>query len=298
VPPLPACDFHTHTLHSDGELAPAALLALAAKKKITVLALTDHDSTEGLAEARREADARGITFIDGIELSATPRSEASEDMHILGFFIDPQSAALQSALKEMRRQRFERIRLMVQKLKEIGAPVDDSFLKAADGQSLGRPHVAQALIKARHVDSAGEAFERFLKAGRAGYVPRRGPGPAECIALIHGAGGVAVVAHPEFGGPRGEEEWKNLVDAGIDGIEAYHSQHTRVKSQELAAFARRFGLITSGGSDFHSENGPAGARLGSVRLPIEFLDNLIARKKRNKDPLTHPLPQAGEGQKI
>jgi predicted metal-dependent phosphoesterase TrpH len=255
-------ELHAHTTASDGQYTPAALVALARELHLDVLAITDHDSTAGIEPAR--AAARGaLTILNGIELSA---EDESGDVHMLGYAFVADDEALQAALAQFRARRETRAQEMVARLNALGAPVTYDRVQAlAAGGAVGRPHVARALIEAGHVESVRDAFDRYLGAGGPAYVARKRLSPEEAVALIHGAGGAAVLAHPGL-----LADWRGMIErlipAGLDGVEVAHPKNEEAVRLDLRGLAARYGLIMTGGSDFH---GPAvtHAMLGSVAPP-------------------------------
>lgn len=268
-------DLHTHTTASDGRCTPAELVTRAAGAGVTVLSVTDHDTVDA-ADAAGEACARsGITFVPGIEITAV-RDEI--DVHVLGYFLDPASPGLRAFLTEQRLRRVERAGLMIARLATLGLHLDaDAVLRRArdqPGKSIGRPMIARALIEAGYVKSISEAFDNWLSPGRPGFVAREGALPDEVIAQIHGAGGVASLAHP---GLLRRDEWiAGLASSGLDAIEVYHSNHDEDAARRYRSIADRLGLSVSGGSDYHADESH-GASPGSVSLPSADFDQLRDR---------------------
>jgi predicted metal-dependent phosphoesterase TrpH len=258
-------DLHLHTTASDGRLAPAELVERVAAAGITTMSVTDHDTVAGLGPVRRVAAEYGIELVDGIEITAV---QDGRDVHMLGYFFDPSDRALAEFLAAQRSNRIDRVREIGSRLAALGAPISvDALLARAarrPGASVGRPAIAHALFKAGHVGSMQEAFDRFLAAGQAAFVPRTGSAPDEVIDVIHRAGGLVSMAHP--GVTRQPQLMAALVDRGLDAIEVYHSDHPPEVRQELAAFAAEHGLLVTGGSDFHGEDGRS-RPLGGVTLP-------------------------------
>jgi 3',5'-nucleoside bisphosphate phosphatase len=272
-------DLHTHTTASDGRCSPAALVARAAAQRVHVLAVTDHDTLAGCDDAEAACAAAGIQFVSGIEMTAVCDRA---DVHVLGYFFDRTSAALIAFLDEQRRRRIDRVREMIDKLARHGIKLDAaSILEPARNdprRSAGRPWIARALVDGKFVATTDEAFDRWLARGRPAYVPRTGAGAPEVIARIHAAGGVASLAHPAL---IARDEWiKPFADAGLDAIEAYHSEHDEAASQRYLALARRLGLAVTGGSDFHGDPSHGPAEPGAVSLPQEHFDELTARQSR------------------
>ena len=266
-------DLHTHTTASDGRCAPAELVARARAAGVTVLSVTDHDTVAGCEPARAACAEALVELVAGIEITAV-REDA--DLHILGYFIDPASPPLLAFLQEQRQQRIDRVRRMIARLADLGMPLDaDAILQRAldnPGISIGRPWIARALVASGYVASSNEAFSAWLGRGRPAFVPREGAAPAEVIARIHDAGGIASLAHP---GPVGRDAWiPDLVAAGLDALEAYHSDHDAAATARYCAVARRYGLAISGGSDFHGDESHGPAAPGAVSLPFEEYERL------------------------
>jgi len=272
-------DLHTHTTASDGLLSPSELVARAGAAGVDVLGVTDHDTVAGCADAAEACRHRGVTFVPGIELTAV---RAAADVHILGYFVDPGSATLEMFLAGQRRMRIDRVLAMIERLRSLGFDLDaEAIVRPAienPATSIGRPSIARALIDAGYVENAGEAFDRLLMRGRPAFVPRTGAGPERVIACIHDAGGLASLAHP---GLVGHDEWiPELAVAGIDALEAYHSDHDASATARYAALARQHRLLVTGGSDFHGDPTHGPAAPGDVSLPAEEFERLRLRQSR------------------
>jgi hypothetical protein len=266
-------DLHTHSTASDGRCTPEELVERAAQAGVTVLGLTDHDTVAGHARTAAACARAGIEFVPGIEITAVADDM---DVHVLGYFID--SASLEAFLSEQRQRRLDRIRLMVARLAGHGIQLDAEAIIAPavanPSISIGRPWIARALIAGGHVADTTEAFEKWLATGRAAFVPRMGARPEEVFARIHEAGGIASLAHPVL---IEHDEWiPGFASAGLDALEAYHSDHDAAATAHYLELAERLGLVVSGGSDFHGDesHGPGGP--GSVTLPRERFDQLKA----------------------
>jgi predicted metal-dependent phosphoesterase TrpH len=271
-------DLHLHTTISDGHLTPRELIRRAHTNGVRTLAVTDHDNTDGLAEARAEADALGLTLIPGIELST---DLGPIGVHVLGYFLRYDDPAFQARLLPMRDDRLNRAYGMVARLGELGFPISiERVLEIAGEGSVGRPHVAQALLEAGHVASINEAFDRFLADHGPAYVDRMKLTPQDAIALIHAHGGVTSVAHP-YDAPDVDALVKELVAAGLDGIETYYQGYGPERVEHLLALTRQYGLVPTGGSDYHGfpMGDAAGVDndVGSVRVPDETVELLRAR---------------------
>jgi len=274
-------DLHTHTICSDGRLTPSELVALAAERGVRRLAITDHDTTAGVEEARRAASTLGVEIIPGIEFGT---DIPGNEIHMLGLFLDVGDARLQAELDRLRAGRVDRARGMVARLATLGAPISWERVQEIAQGSIGRPHVAQALLEAGHVGSITEAFDRFIGRSGPAYVERAKLTPEDAIALAHACGGVAVLAHP-LEGVGVLHLLDGLVAAGLDGIECYYyREYGPGKTEELAALARRHGLVATGGSDFHgftmSGLSSASNAPGSVAIPPECVDELLERRAR------------------
>ena len=270
-------DLHSHTTASDGTLSPAALLEAAAAAGVTVLSITDHDTTAGYLEARSAPGARELDLVPGVEISAM---SDGRDVHMLGYFIDPAAAELLRFLEGQRLDRVRRVREMAERLAALGCPIDVQPVLdgAARGRSVGRPQIALALLHAGHVRTRDEAFDRFLQHGAPAYVPRRGAPPEQVISAIHEAGGLASLAHP---GVTGRDDLiDRLAAAGLDAIEVRHADHEAVVEQRYRDVAARLNLLVTGGSDFHGQTGHHACTLGSVTLPRDDYDRLRAAAGR------------------
>lgn len=248
-------DLHAHTTASDGSLSPTELVTKARGLGLAALAVTDHDTVAGLAEAREAAQVVGLELIPGVELSV---EDDKGRFHLLGYGFDTDNSELAETLVALRVARAERNTLMAEKMKELCLPVtmDDVRAEAGeDSEVIARPHFAQALIKKGIVGSVQEAFDRYLATGKPLYLPKQGLTAHEAIALLHRAGGVAVMAHPGLV-PQSASALAARVETltqedGMDGIEAYYSKHSPADTERFLALAGRLGLLVTGGSDFH-----------------------------------------------
>jgi 3',5'-nucleoside bisphosphate phosphatase len=260
-------DLHLHTTASDGRCSPGELIRRAWGAGLTVLSVTDHDTMAATAEARTHAAAFGIRFVPGIEITAV---EADRDVHVLGYFLDPDASELSAFLMEQRQDRRRRIAGIGERLAALGMPIDVQRLLDVDpagGRSIGRPQVAVALMQAGYVATPREAFDRFIGEGCPAYEPRRGAPPAEVAALIGRAGGVASLAHPAL--LRRDDLVLALIRAGLPALEVFHSDHDAEARDRYGELARAHGLAVTGGSDYHGESSHRAAGLGSVGVPPE-----------------------------
>ena len=265
-------DLHLHSHFSDGTYKPAELAAHAQRCRLAAIALTDHDSVEGCEETARECATAGVEFIAGAELTA---EQDENELHLLGYFIDILNPMLLTRIARCQVVRQDRIREMVARLNRLKVPLTaEAVFALANCRAPGRPHVARALVKARLCSSLDEAFERFLKRNRPAWVPKLKMSAEEAIDLIHQAGGVAVLAHPGLN--RTDKVIPGLVEAGLDGLECFHTKHSTVTSEHYLELADRYHLLVTGGSDCHglSKGKPL---IGTVRVPYQHVEKLMAR---------------------
>lgn len=272
-------DLHVHSTASDGALTPAQLVQRACDMRFAALAITDHDSVDGVIPALCDAEDTHVRLIPGVELSTVHRSR---DVHILGYFVDPDDTRFQDRLVELRGARRDRAAAMVEALEEAGYTLTlDEVLLLAEGGSVGRSHVARALVNRGHAETIGDAFQRFIGRDKPFYVAKPVAGPVDVVETILQAGGVPVLAHPGVTGI--DDAIPELVAAGLQGLEAYHAEHTPGMRDRYRALADRLGLIVTGGSDFHGLSAP-GSSLGSVRIPDDVLPRLYERAGREWEP--------------
>lgn len=272
-------DLHLHTTASDGTLTPSELVSAARAAGLSIISITDHDTTAGSDAAGAVAREAGIRLVPGIEISAVAEGR---DVHVLGYFIDTAAPSLRAFLDRQRADRIHRVAEMGDRLSALGLPIDIApiLADAGRGRSVGRPQIAEALIGAGHVRTRDEAFERFLTFGGAAYVPRLGTSPEAVVAIVHDAGGVASLAHP--GVSARDELIAPLAAAGLDAIEAVHSDHDAATEARYRALAADLRVLVTGGSDFHGPRGHRAARLGKVALPSQDFEKLSDAAKRRR----------------
>jgi predicted metal-dependent phosphoesterase TrpH len=271
---LGAVDLHAHTTASDGTLAPSALVGLAATQGVAVLAVTDHDSTEGLAEARAAAVTHpGITIVPGIEINCDVEGA---EVHVLGYFLDLEATWFQEFLREQRAERAARVYRILAKLADLGLFVDaaEVFALVREG-SAGRPHIAQAMVHRGYVRSVREAFDRYLRNGGPASAPRRKLAPEQAVAVIRKARGIPVLAHPGLADR--DAMIPALVEAGLQGIESYYPEHSAAQTQRYLALCLAHGLVATGGSDFHGPGVGHAPHPGAQAVPSAAWDDLRAR---------------------
>lgn len=262
-------DLHMHSTMSDGKLSPRDVVHLAAARGVKTLSLTDHDTVRGLSEAREVAESHGMELIAGVEMSAWMNRE----VHILGYFIDPEEPTLATNLAQMSTARAERVVEICKRLTALGKPITPAEVEAQGDWNLGRPHVARALLAAGHVQTFDEAFKRFLGNDGPAYVPAARLTVQEAFALIHGAGGIAVLAHPGADGII--DTLPQLKSWGLDGVEIMHPSHSTSTRRRLRQIAKRLGLVVTGGSDFHTPASPHS--IGYCGITEEAFDRVRAR---------------------
>ena len=267
-------DLHVHTTASDGRLTPEEIVQKASRIGLDVIAITDHDSVDGIERALDEArDFPELTVIPGVEINA---SSPEGEVHILGYYVDHKDPAFTCYLAELRDSRLERGRKMVAKLADLGVNIDwESVLSLAEGGAVGRPHIAQVMKECGFVSSLREAFTDYIGRNGPAYVERRKSTPHEASTMILRAGGLPVLAHPA------DIEGLDLLvgdlkGAGLAGLEIYYSNYSPTKIARLQKIAAKHGLIGTGGSDYHGLDESIGAELGSVRVPREAVERLIS----------------------
>ena len=272
-------DLHIHSTASDGRLTPADIVREAAERGLTYIALADHDTIDGIAPAQAAAQAfPQLKVIPGVEISTDiPQGE----VHVLGYFIDYTDHELGATLERFRNSRLRRAQGMVTKLDDLGIHIDwQRVQQIAGGSSIGRPHIAQAMLEKGYIDSMKQAFTEYLGRDRPAYVEREKMTPAEAVELIVKAQGLPVLAHPlTFNDP--EAMTVELKAAGLIGIEAYYDGYTAEEINRLVRLADRHNLIATGGSDYHGLD-PTETAIGDTDLPLESVERLIAlAKQRN-----------------
>ncbi len=264
-----------HSTRSDGRLTPTELVEVLAQREVDIAALTDHDTTEGLDEAIAAAAAHpALRIVPGIEISASHPTKDNSDIHLLGYFVDRADAALQQQLTALREEREERGLRMLDNLARLGYPLDwERVREIADGASVGRPHIAQAMVERGYLATHKDAFDGLLNNGGAAFVGRVGVTLEDAARTIRSAGGAAVLAHPLY-----VEEYETLVprlpDMGIVGLEAHYANFNADEQRALFALAKRYGLLPCGGSDYHAMGNENEALPGSDGPPLEVFEAL------------------------
>jgi 3',5'-nucleoside bisphosphate phosphatase len=272
-------DLHLHSTASDGVLTPAEVVRKAANLNLKYMALTDHDSIDGLAEAFAEAEKHpGLTLIPGVEVST---DVAAGDVHILGYFIDWHDPELLRRLTIMRASRLDRGQAIVERLRELGMPLEWARVQEIAGDAvIGRPHIAQAMLEKGYISYLGEAFDKYISRGGPGYVERIKLDPVDAVALIRAAGGVAVMAHP-LTLPGAETLIEQLVPAGLAGIEVFYASFKEWEIEKLKRLADKLNLVATGGTDYHGLDPSTETMIGGQPVPMSAVEGLLARRERD-----------------
>lgn len=279
-------DLHLHTTASDGRFTPAELVAKLAARGLEVIAITDHDTVAGVAAALEAARAfPKLTVIPGVEINTdVDRGEA----HLLGYFIDVNDARLVSGLARLRTSRETRAERMVEKLTGLGLDVNwPRVQEIAGSATIGRPHIAEALLEKGYIATFREAFDRYIGRDGPAYVEREKLTQEEAVALVLGAGGLPVLAHPYTVGEV-EPMLKRLKEAGLAGLEAYYKDYSPAKVSELVGLARKYRLLATGGSDYHGIEANDEVMPGDVRIPGEVADKLFALARSRDLKINRP----------
>ncbi|WP_340673172.1 PHP domain-containing protein [Brevibacillus agri] len=279
---LKQADLHTHTKASDGTCEPAENVRLAKEAGLAALAITDHDTVAGVAEAMEAGAKLGVEIIPGVEVSSVGNGQ---DIHVLGYFVPYEDQAFQERLVSLRETRHQRNQLLIARLQELGIAITlENVYRRKQGtdKNIGRPHIAEELIELGVVATMEEAFDKYLGKGGAAYVNPPRITPQEAITLIQEAGGVAVLAHP--GLYDDDELVRELIAFGLDGIEVNHPDNDELQKLRYSKWADEHGLVMTGGSDFHGWRGeePFHAMLGSHTASVEVVERLreLARRRR------------------
>lgn len=267
---MPTLDLHTHSTFSDGTYTPEELVHAALKRGVQILALTDHDTTDGVTRAATLARERNLRFVPGVEIS----TKDHDHLHFTGYNVDITNPEFQTFLANNRQARIGRINKVIAQLQQAGVNItqEDVFSRAAN--TVSRAHVADALRAKGHAPSRQAAFRKYLLEGQPGYVPAIGVSAVEAIKHIKKAGGLAVIAHP--GLVSDHWDFPAWVEAGLDGIEVYYPAHSFAMRQELTYLADRYGLFITAGSDFHGPNGGRTTAPG-MPLPQNHFDRLVSK---------------------
>jgi predicted metal-dependent phosphoesterase TrpH len=271
----PRIDLHSHSRASDGQFAAAEVAQRAKEARLSVWALCDHDTVAGLPDGARAAERLGIRFVPGIELSVYLEKK---EIHVLGHFVDPEHPTLKHFEDFLAGKRRERMALIVAKLAPLGVRITVADIeKWSGGKTIGRPHIARAIVETGAVATVREAFDRYLGEGQPAYVSRFRLEAAEAVKLVRGAGGTATVAHPGVSKvERGDV--RRLREAGVDGLEVIHVDHNPSVREKYMRLAEEFDLVPTAGSDYHGPDVAPDRQLGAVSMHPEDLARLEARR--------------------
>lgn len=276
---MPRADLHVHSNASDGRYPPSQVVRKAIKADIVILALTDHDTISGIDEAVETAkEFAGFQLIPGVEINT---DVSGGEAHILGYFVDHSDPALLSLLSAMRVSRHERAKMMLEKLAAIGMPLSwERVEEIAKTDSIGRPHIAQAMLEKGYISSFKEAFDKYISFNGPAYVERTKVSPSQAAESILKAGGLPVLAHP-FTIAQPESVIRDLKERGMVGIEVYYGNYSRVEVRRLLDLAKKYSLLTTGGSDYHGLDEALETGMGESGLPMECARALVelAEKK-------------------
>ena len=279
-------DLHVHTTASDGDLSPRGCVEEAARAGLAAIAITDHDTTAGNAEAEARGRDLGVEVVPGVEISA---EHDVLTIHLLGYYPERDAPEFESLLEGLRDHRGQRNPRILARLASLGCPVGyEEVLAEAGGDVVGRPHIAAVMLRKGYVGTLNEAFDRYLAKGAPAYVERAKPAPCAAVGVLLGARAVPVLAHPGVMGARSASEVEDLVaqlaEVGLRGIEAYYHSYSAEEADVYLRLAKRYGLLVTGGTDFHGVKKPdiqMGRGLGNMRLPYE----LLARVKEERERL-------------
>jgi 3',5'-nucleoside bisphosphate phosphatase len=282
-------DLHCHSTASDGTLTPREIVRLAVETGLSALALTDHDTIGGVEEAAEEAKRLNLDFLPGIEISAEFPQPGT--MHLLGYGIDPQSPVLRDLTKTLLAGRDNRNPKIIDKLRSLGIAITMAEVeKEAGGKVVGRPHIAAILMRKGYVNSIKQAFDKYLAPGGLAYFDKERLSPKKAVQMIVDSGGLPVLAHPiqlrYLNDAELERIVKDLIDMGLQGIEVMHSDHGPELVAKYTALAAKYGLVKTGGSDFHGSN-KTRIQLGSangMKVPREFFDGLVGVVRKREKP--------------
>jgi 3',5'-nucleoside bisphosphate phosphatase len=276
-------DLHLHTNFSDGTYTPEELAAQALRHRLKAVALTDHDTVEGCARMAAACLKAGIEFIPSCELTA---EMDGHELHLLGYYLDTENPKLLAELARFQSVRQNRIREMVARLNEIDIPLrSDTVFALANCKAPGRPHVARALVQEEFCHNLDEAFERFLKRGKPAWVPKFKISAPDAITLLHGAGALVVMAHPGLN--RTDDIIPAMVEAGLDGLECFHSKHSTPMTEHYMQLADEYHLLVTGGSDCHGKS-KGKPLIGTIKVPYTHLESLkqrLSERRRNQAAL-------------
>lgn len=265
-------DLHMHSTLSDGALSVEALIRLAHKKGLDCISITDHDNVDSWSLGKKTADVLGLELVPGVEISTVWQGK---DVHILGYFFDSTNLALNMELEEQARLRHQRVRAIIKKLNALGVDLTyEKVLSYCKGRIIGRPHIAMAMVAEEYVSTFNEVFNKYLADDGLAFVEKKGLSPQQAIRLIENAGGISVLAHPAK--TNVDELIPTLAEAGLKGIEVFSPGQKGTVARRYRDLARKFDLVGTGGSDFHTEG--TMHDMGSMKMPYAVVNQLLERR--------------------
>ncbi len=274
-------DLHVHTNYSDGSFSPKEAVDYAKSAGLSAISITDHDTVEGVPPAAEEGKKAGVEIIPGVELSCEVEDAQRSELHMLGYFINVSDPTLIAFLAAFRQSRIERAEKINRKLEDIGIHIDRELLGRIAGHgSIGRLHFSKAMVEMGITKTIAEAFQKYLSSGKPAFVPKFKLSPEDAIKLVRDAGGVPVLAHPYYMHYSDRKFLKDLVTAGLAGIEVWHSRHTRTAEKTFKQMANDLHLVATGGSDCHGPYGKEPPLMGSVKVPYSVVTELEKRIER------------------
>lgn len=263
-------DLHVHTTASDGTITPTQVVEMAAKIGLGAIGIADHDTMGGIKEALDTGYRNNITVVPGVEINT---DFGKHELHILGYFIDPDSAYLHEKLDYLRSERMSRGIRIVERLNQIGLKISmDRVKEIADGAVIGRPHIGRAIVEAGYAGSLNSAFGKYLVQGTPGFIDRYKLTPVDAIQIVKASGGVAIMAHPAK--THDDEIISELVEAGLQGLEAYHTDHTSRQRRRYIKMAKKYNLLVTGGSDYHGPDNIKDIEIGNAVCDFDVVNQL------------------------
>ncbi|SES77400.1 PHP domain-containing protein [Anaerobranca gottschalkii] len=261
-------DLHIHSLHSDGTMSIKKIIEIAESLNLEIISITDHDTVSGVQEAIELVKGKEIKLVPGIEINTEYKKK---EVHILGYFIDIFNDNLIETIEYLRNERVNRVKKIITKLNNLNIPITfEEVLEQSKGESIGRPHIALAMIKKGYGKTVAEIFDEYIDQGKPAYVERFKLSPYDAIKLIRNANGIAVLAHPRL---VKDEDIVNELLPHLDGLEVFHSEHTEEDSNYYLNKALQYNLIVTGGSDCHGIGKGKELLLGTVKIPKEYISN-------------------------
>ncbi len=276
-------DLHVHTNFSDGTFSPKEAVDFAKEAGLSAISITDHDTVDGIPFAIEEGKKKDLEIIPGVELSCEVENQQRSEMHILGYYIDWKDNKFKEFLKIFRKARHERAEKILNKLEGVGISIKKEVLERISGEgTIGRLHFAKAIVESGFAKSIQEVFQKYLSVDKPAYVPKYKLSPEDGIKMIKDAGGIAVLAHPYYMHYSNRELIKDLITAGLEGIEVWHSRHSPSAVRTFKQIVNDLHLVSTGGSDCHGPYGQESALMGTIKVSYDVVNDLKRIKERNK----------------